>query len=285
MPGDLCILAFDHRRSLLRSFLGAAGEPTPDDLARAREAKSLIAEGLVRAIADGRVKVAEAAALVDATFGERAIALTRAAGVRVAVPVEASGRRELAFEFEDWRDRLDSIDPDWAKVLVRYHPDDDAEMNARQRAALGALRRHCDATGRALMIELLVPPLPGQEGPAYDTEVRPALMVRAIDAFHDDGIGADVWKIEGLETREACAVVARSATTPCVVLGRGADRPAVERWLRAGAGIEGFVGFAIGRSIWWDALRTMPWEDRDAVTGAIADAYAGYVGLWHEVAG
>lgn len=282
MGDTVCILAFDHRNSFLRSFLQVEGAPSPDYLARAREAKTLIAEGLVRAVADGRVPAGEAGALVDATFGEGAIREVRQAGVRVAVPVEASGRRELAFEFEDWRERLDALDPDWAKVLVRYHPDDDVAMNARQLDVLRALRAHCDATNRALMIELLVPPLPGQEGPAYDAEVRPGLMVRAIDAFHEAGIGADLWKIEGLDSPEACAVVGRSAGTPCVVLGRGADRPAVERWLRAGAGAPGFVGFAIGRSIWWDALRDLEWSDRDAVTGAIADAYAGYVALWHD---
>ena len=70
--------------------------------------------------------------------------------------------------------------------------------------------------------------------------------------------------------------------TPCVVLGRGADRAAVERWLRAAAGVAGFVGFAIGRSIWWDVLRDIPREDRDAVTGAIADSYASYAEMWHD---
>ena len=127
------------------------------------------------------------------------------------------------------------------------------------------------------MIELLVPPLPGQEGPGYDTDVRPALLVRSIDLFREAGITADLWKIEGLERPEDCARVVRSAIAPCVVLGRGADRTAVERWLRAAAAVEGFAGFAIGRSIWWDALRELPWDDRDAVTASIADAYASYV--------
>jgi 5-dehydro-2-deoxygluconokinase len=278
----VCILAFDHRNSFMRSFLGVEGEPSPADVVRARDAKSLIAQGLVRAVAEGAAGAGEAGALVDATYGDDAIGLARQAGIRVAVPVEASGRRELSFEFGDWRERLDAIDPDWAKVLVRYHPDDDPEMNARQVERLRELRAHCDETGRALMIELLVPPMPGQEGPDYDGEVRPGLMVRSIEAFREAGAGADLWKIEGLDDPEACAVVGRSATTPCVVLGRGADRPTVERWLRAAAGAPGFVGFAIGRSIWWDALRDHPWTDTDVVTAEIAEAYGGYVRIWRE---
>jgi 5-dehydro-2-deoxygluconokinase len=273
----LCILAFDHRRSLLTSFFGLTGEPDAADVARAREVKRLIWEGLRTAVATGRVPRAQAAALVDATYGADVLAAAETEGIRVAVPVEASGRRELAFEHEDWRERLAAIDPAWAKVLVRYNPDGDADMNGRQRATLRALTDHCADTGRDLMIELLVPPEPSQAGPTYDVDVRPGLMVRAILECREDGIGGDIWKIEGLERREDCARVALAAGAPCVVLGRGADRVAVERWLRAAAGVPGFVGFAIGRSIWWDALKARQGSvpDEDAIT-RIAEAYAGF---------
>jgi myo-inositol catabolism protein IolC len=40
-----------------------------------------------------------------------------------------------------------------------------------------------------------------------------------------------------------------------VLLGRGASDEKVDHWLRQAAPVEGFVGFAIGRSIWWDALK------------------------------
>jgi myo-inositol catabolism protein IolC len=40
----------------------------------------------------------------------------------------------------------------------------------------------------------------------------------------------------------------------CIVLGRGAAEERVAEWLRQAAGVEGFKGFAIGRTIWWDAL-------------------------------
>ena len=40
-----------------------------------------------------------------------------------------------------------------------------------------------------------------------------------------------------------------------MLLGRGASDEKVDHWLREAAPVEGFIGFAIGRSIWWDALK------------------------------
>ena len=49
----------------------------------------------------------------------------------------------------------------------------------------------------------------------------------------------------------------------CVLLGRGASDDKVDHWLRQAAPVDGFVGFAIGRSIWWDALKG--WLGKDLV--------------------
>jgi myo-inositol catabolism protein IolC len=278
----LFVLAFDHRESLVTSFFGVDGPPSDDVVTRARAAKDVIAEGLLGAIAEGGVARASAAALVDVTYGANAIERLRGEGVRLGVPVEASGADELTFEVDDWRARLAAIDPAWAKVLVRYNPDGDAERNARQRARLRELTQHCTDSGRDLMLELLVPPEPDQAGPAFDTEVRPGLVVRAIEELRGDSTSADVWKVEGLERGEDCQRVAWAAGGSCVVLGRGADAAAVERWLRASAGVPGFVGFAIGRSIWWDPLRAFfeagasPGA-REAAVAAIAARYVAFV--------
>ena len=282
----LFVLAFDHRTSLMRSFFRVQGTPTAEDEARARSAKSVIWEGLRQAVEDGRVARSEAAALVDTAYGADVVGAAKAAGIRVAVPVEASGRAELAFEYADWRTRLRALRPDWVKVLVRYNPDGDAEMNGRQRRRLRELSQMCNDAGLEVMVELLVPPEPSQEGPAYDTDVRPGLMVRAIDELRRDEIDADVWKIEGLARTEDCRRVAWAAGTRCVVLGRGADRDAVDAWLRAGAGVPGFTGFAIGRSIWWAALEAFfaGTTDREAAAAAIAAEYARYAEVYRTAA-
>jgi myo-inositol catabolism protein IolC len=117
------------------------------------------------------------------------------------------------------------------------------------------------------MFELLVPPEPhqldavGGDADRYDHELRPGLMVRAIQGFQTAGVEPAVWKLEGLETREDHEAIAAAARgggrdrVGYVVLGRGADLPTVERWLRAGVGVDGFRGFAVGRSIWWEPCR------------------------------
>ena len=60
----------------------------------------------------------------------------------------------------------------------------------------------------------------------------------------------------------------------CLVLGRGADLAAVRRWLAIAAATDGFTGFAVGRTIWWDALRAYAGGgDRDAAVNAVATRY------------
>ena len=238
----------------MTSFFDVRGEPSQTEIERARTAKAIIWEGLLAAIDAPGADRESAGVLVDATFGLDVIRDARAHSVRVAVPVEASGRDELAWEHDDWKTRLEELDPTWAKVLVRYHPDGDADLNERQRAKLREFVEHCRDKGQACMIELLVPPLPSQAGPFYDDDLRPDLMVRAIDELREGGVSADVWKVEGVGEVDQGRRVLWAAAAPCVVLGRGADRDAIDRWLTIAA-TAGFGGFAIGRSIWWDAVK------------------------------
>jgi len=278
------LLAFDHRRSLMTSFFEAGDEPERGQVSTAREVKTVIADGLLAAIRRSRVDRRDAGGLVDATYGGIAIDRLRTSGVRFAVPVEASGKRELEFEHPDWRQRLEAIRPTWAKVLVRYNTSGDRAMNGRQRDRLLELQSAATEVRVEFLLELLVPPEPAQRADDYDTATRPGLVIDAIDELRAAGIEPDLWKIEGLEQRQDCRTVAEHAGAPCVVLGRGADAEAVERWLRAGAGI--FGGFAIGRSIWWDAARAYVGgsADRDATVSAIAERYGHFVDVYHAAA-
>jgi myo-inositol catabolism protein IolC len=265
----------------MTSFFEADDEAERGQASTARELKTVIADGLLAAIRRSRVDRRDAGGLLDATYGGIAIDRLRTSGVRFAVPVEASGKRELEFEHPDWRQRLEAIKPTWAKVLVRYNPSGDAAMNERQRGLLLELQTASREIKVGFLFELLVPPEPEQRADDYDTATRPGLVVAAIDELRAAGIQPDLWKIEGFEEREDCRMVAQHAGAPCVVLGRGADTDAVERWLRAGAGI--FDGFAIGRSIWWDPARAFVdgSADRDATVTAIAERYGHLVDVYH----
>jgi 5-dehydro-2-deoxygluconokinase len=132
----------------------------------------------------------------------------------------------------------------------------------------------------------------GGDTDRYDAELRPELMRRAIVALQDAGVEADVWKIEGIDTQEDCARIAETCRRDgrdgviCVVLGRGADDDKVDHWLRQGAPVEGYAGFAIGRTIWWDSLKGFldGSIERDDATQQIAEKYLRFVRLYDEAA-
>src|ERR687885_219220 len=69
----------------------------------------------------------------------------------------------------------------------------------------------------------------------------------------------------------------------CVLLGRGASDDKVDHWLRQAAPVEGFIGFAIGRSIWWDALKGFLSGDleRRAAAEQIAENYLRFVEVYN----
>ena len=187
----------------------------------------------------------------------------------LAMPVEKSGQNEFDFQYgEEFGDHIEQFDPDFSKVLVRYNPDGDAEMNARQAERLKRLADWLHEHDRKFLFELLVPAEDAQleqvggDTDRYDAELRPELMRRAIAELQEAGVEADIWKIEGIDSREDCETDRRRmpAATGATAWsawcsGRGADDDKVDHWLRAGRAGGGLRGFAIGRTIWWDALK------------------------------
>jgi myo-inositol catabolism protein IolC len=262
----LFLLAFDHRRPHLEKLFGVTGDPTPEQMTTIVVAKFVVFAGFARAIADG-APPAEAGILVDEQFGAEVARTARSNGWICAMPVERSG--EPGFELEYGRDfvrHIEDFDPTFAKVLVRYNVEGIKANNARSIEALLTLSEWLRAQDRKLLLELIVPPVPAQldrvdgDPTRYETELRPALMRRAMADFQVAGIEADVWKIEGIDRRDDCEMVVEQARRSgrdrvgCVVLGQGANPDRVDHWLRTAAGVPGYLGFAIGRTIWWDAI-------------------------------
>jgi myo-inositol catabolism protein IolC len=263
----LWVLAFDHRESLRRSFFGITGQATEDDDARAREAKEITFDGAVQAIEIG-IPEGEPAVLVDEEYGAAVISRAREHGIRFAVPVEASGTKLLEFEHGDsgFGEAIERVDPTVVKVLLRYNPAADADDNRAQRDRLVMLQRWVSNHGREWMLELIVPAAPrqldevGGDTERYDVELRPALTVQAITELRERGLAPELWKLEGMPTSPDYAAVAEACGadgdgSACLVLGRGADAAAVERWLELAAPVPAYRGFAIGRTLWWTPLR------------------------------
>jgi myo-inositol catabolism protein IolC len=279
----LYLLAFDHRSSFTRDLFGVQGQPSAAEAARVSAAKGVIYAGFQRALARGAPREA-CGILVDEQFGADIARQAQASGVVLAMPVEASGRKDFAFEYgADFGAHIESFDPTFNKVLVRYNPDDpsgNAEQTARLRELSDWLRAH----DRRFLFELLVPATDAQlasvngDAGRYDAELRPTLETRAIAELQAAGIEPDIWKIEGLDERADAERVAAQARAGgrdhvvCVVLGRAAPDERLDHWLRVGAPVPGFDGFAIGRTIWQAALEA--WRDGQLDEAAAAERIA-----------
>jgi myo-inositol catabolism protein IolC len=283
----LYMLSFDHRGSFKKGLMGIAGVPSREEHRRISQLKMLIYEGFTRAIAGG-VRREVCGMLIDEEFGADIARLARREHFTLAMPVERSGREEFDFEFgEDFAEHVEAFDPDLAKVLVRYNPDGDAELNRRQTARLERLSRWLHANGRRFLFELLIAATAeqldelGGDQDAYDRDLRPELVVRTLAELQHAGVEPDIWKIEGLEAREDCERAVAQARAggrdgvSCVVLGRGANLDRVAHWLTVAAPVDGYVGFAVGRTIWLDALRERLAGrlERDAAIEQIAANY------------
>ncbi len=293
--GKLYILAFDHRGSFQKKMFGIQGDPTPEETERISDAKRLIFEGMLVAVGEG----AEAGAtgvLVDVQFGSNIPEQAREHGLKLAMPVEKSGQDDFDFQYgDDFPAHIEKFNPDFSKVLVRYNAEGDADMNKEQLTRLKRLADWLHDNDRKFLFELLVPATDeqlasvGGDTDRYDAELRPGLMRRAIADVQNFGVEVDVWKIEGVDEQSDAAMLAEQARSgpgregvTCVLLGRGASTEKVEQWLREAAPVEGFIGFAIGRSIWWDALSAFLNDglDREAAAKQIADNYLHFVKVY-----
>jgi myo-inositol catabolism protein IolC len=290
----LYILAFDHRGSFQKKFFGIEGEPDPEQTAMIADAKHLIFEGIVRAVGAG-ADPAVTGVLVDEQFGSTVPAEAREHGLKLAMPAERSGQNMFDFQYGDeFGAHIESFDPDFTKVLVRYNPDGDRDENREQLSKLKRLSDWLKQHERRFLFELLVPAEPAQlesvggDSDRYDAELRPELMRRTIAEIQDAHIEVDIWKIEGVDERTDCEMLVAQARTGgrdgvvCVVLGRGADDDKVDQWLGAAAPVDGFVGFAIGRSIWWNPLKAYIDGKIDRASGAqkIAENYLRFVQVY-----
>jgi myo-inositol catabolism protein IolC len=295
--GKLYILAFDHRGSFQKKMFGIEGDPTEEETETISDAKRLIFEGMQVAVERG-VDAEATGVLVDEQFGSDIPKRAKEGGLKLSMPVEKSGQNEFDFQYDDqFGDHIERYDPDFSKVLVRLNPDGDSEMNERQ---LGRLKRLADwlhEHDRKFLFELLVPAEDSQleqvdgDSDRYDAELRPELMRRAIEMTQDYGCEVDIWKIEGVDAREDAEMLAEQTrkgegreNVKSVLLGRGASDEKVEHWLQQAAGVDGFIGFAIGRSIWWDALKGFLGGDleRENAAEQIADKYLNFIRVYDD---
>jgi 5-dehydro-2-deoxygluconokinase len=263
----LYVLPFDHRGSFETKMFGWHGDLTAAQTAEIAAAKQVIYDGFKAAVAGG-VPKHKAGILVDEQFGAAILRDAARDGYLTACPAEKSGQDEFDFEYgEEFAEHIEAFHPTFCKVLVRYNPEGDKALNKRQSAGLKRLSDYLHGKRRSLfMFELLVPAEKAQldrvkgDKKTYDREIRPGLVVQTIRELQEAGVEADVWKIEGIDRKEDCQKVVAAARRAgrervgCIILGRGEDDQKVREWLLTAAGVRGFIGFAVGRTTFWDPL-------------------------------
>ena len=292
---DLYILAFDHRGTLTKGLLGVEGrEPSKEEISRVSEMKNIIFDGFLSAKESG-ISGGDPAILVDEAFGLQVQNKAKELGIKFAAPVEKSGQKVFDFEYgDDFGNKIEEVGADFVKILVRWNPDDPAETREIQGSRIKTLSDWLDDNGRKFLLEFLVPASEAQlasvngDQARYDSEIRPKLAVQVVEEMREKGADPDIWKIEGLDTKEACQNVASVIKSGgredviAVVLGRGANDEKVNEWLRAGASVDGYKGFAIGRSIFWDSLKGWHAGDksREQAVSEIANSYLSFISVY-----
>jgi 5-dehydro-2-deoxygluconokinase len=291
----LYLLPFDHRGSFETKLFGWHGALTPEQTAEITAAKEVIYDGFKAGVAAG-VPKGKAGILVDEQFGARILSDAKALGFATACPAERSGQEEFDFEYgEDFAAHIEAMSPTFCKVLVRYNAEGDPALNRRQAERLKRLSDYLRTTSQSrFMFELLVPAVPAQlaqfkgSQQAYDLELRPSLMVRAIHELQDAGVEPDVWKVEGLNRRGDCMEIVAAAQRQgrpgvgCIILGRGENDTRVREWLSIAAGVPGFIGFAVGRTDFWDPLVDLRANhiDRKTAVAEISCRYWEFAGVF-----
>jgi myo-inositol catabolism protein IolC len=294
------ILAMDHRDSLAKQVYDIPGELTPEQSAQISAGKMLVFEGAATALGDlpaaGRPGV-----LVDERYGAAVARAARERGFALIMPIERSGRPFFELEFGDfdsgmWLGHVEEFDPDYIKVLLRDNPEFDAKDRQAQQEHMATISQELRKAGRKLIIELLVPAAGAQkdtDGDAYDRDVRPALTEQLIREFHAAGVEPEIWKLEGYESAEAAEKVAavtregQREDVRCIVLGRNSTEEHLDNWLRTAAPMEGFAGFAIGRSIWEQPLidQLAGKTSEDELRAAVGASFSHYANTYAAAGG
>jgi myo-inositol catabolism protein IolC len=263
----LYILAFDHRGTFAKKIYNADMEMLSiPQLEEIKEFKKIIYDGFKDALSKG-VPKEDAAILVDEEFGGPLLTDAKLNGFKIIVTVEKTGQDVFSFEYgREFGEHLEKYMPDFSKALIKYNPEDSDEKKRTQAENLKVLSDYSHRHGFKFLLEPLVPPSAQQLSKAngsmdeYDRTIRPDLTVAMMRELQSAGVEPDIWKLEGLEAREDYEKVVAQARSgnrgdvSIVVLGRGATEEKVEEWIRTGASVPGVVGFAVGRTIFWDAL-------------------------------
>ena len=291
----LYILPFDHRGSFIKMFGFNAENLTEEKVRIISDYKHIIYEGFLKSIEMG-VPKESSAILVDEQFGEKIHKEAKELGITRLLTIEKSGQDEFDFEYGDeFKDHIKKIKPDYVKVLVRYNSHSDKDLNKHQIEKLKVAYDFCKSEGIKFFFELLAVATKDQlesvggDKERYDKELRGSIMAESIKELQGSKINPDVWKIEGLSDFNQMQKVVEQAryhdkNVGVVVLGRGESEERVKQWLVVAAKIPGVIGFAVGRTVFKQALVNFQRNayTRQEAIEKIANNYKSFVDLFEK---
>lgn len=265
----LFILPFDHRGTFEKAGF--------KDISKQ---KQIIYEAFKKSLDT----VKNAAILVDEEYGDVILKDAKENGYTVLLTIEKSGQEDFIFEYgEDFKSHIEKYNPDFAKVLIK--------VSARGGSAYGGengvsdltknnlkkLNDYCRFASLKLLIEIV-------------SEGNLDLILKTISELQHAGIDPDVWKVEGMENEFAYEQIVQEArrngrdNVSVVILGRGEGKEVVEKWIKTGSKTRGVIGFAIGRTIFWEPL--MEFKDgkitREEAVSKISENYIYFYNLFNE---
>jgi myo-inositol catabolism protein IolC len=262
----LYLLSLDYRYSYGTATLQLNAPLTAGQGDAVASGKDVIYDGLRQALGHA-VPVASGGVVANEDSDAGILRDASTNGYVTVLSTERSGSAEFEFAYgAEFASHIAAFRPTFAKARVRYNPEGDAAVNRWQTARLQQLSDHCRAVGQRFMCELRVPPTAAQRkradalGTTYDLLMRPALVLQAIRSLQDAGVEPDVWTVEGFDRRQDCEHVVATARrggrseVGCLVLGQNAGRERVLRWLENAASVPGFIGFAVGRTAFRNAV-------------------------------
>lgn len=264
----LYILPFDHRATFATKVFNKSSiaDLTSEERQLITEYKQIIYDGFKKAVGDGIPKEA-AAILVDEDFGDGILKDAKENGYVIILTTEKSGQEEFDFQYgTDFPAHIEKYNPQFVKVLIKYNPKDLQDLKVRQQEKLKLVTDFCQVKGFKFLLEVLVIATKEQLEQAgglkeqFDKSLRPGLTVEIIRELQNAGVEPDVWKLEGFDTAEEYKGIVETArangrvNVGLVILGRGENEEKVDEWLKIGSKVDGVIGFAVGRTVFWQSI-------------------------------
>jgi len=238
---NLFVLPFDHRSSFAKLFGFVNQDLSSKEKEIITQAKELIYLAFKKAV-ERKISKEQAAILIDEEYGDKIICDAISQNYNVILATEKSGQKEFSFEYEDgFKQHIEKYKPTFVKALVRYKSDSDCSK-------LKTLSEYCHESGYKFILEVLTENKTGNEA------------IAAIKEFQNAGIEPDIWKLEGMQKEKEYQDIVLQAqngsrqNVKVVILGRGEEQKTVENWIRVGAKVKGVIGFAVGRTVFWEPL-------------------------------